>query len=44
MFTLKFEYVVVLWQLTLSDVSSPGFGVLVDVAVGRELLLVLVLE
>lgn len=23
-----------LWQLTLSDVSSPGFSVLFDVAVG----------
>lgn len=34
MFTLKFEYVVELWQLTLSDVSSFGVDELFDVGVG----------
>ena len=34
MFTLKFENVVELWQLTLSDVSSKLEGELVDVGGG----------
>lgn len=34
MFTLKFEYVVELWQLTFSEVSSFGVEVLFSASVG----------